>query len=134
MKYTELTEKELDEVVKKYIEYYNTVEDCCFTYEKAYKRIHQVMTIEDAMCQIQYDDNGNMTGFCMGYYKQFDDLLAYFETKPDVRFIAFDEYKELVGASQEEKLVDFFVRLGLKTKIGIIENQIDYYLVLRHQK
>lgn len=44
MKYTELTEKELDEVVKKYIEYYNTVEDCCFTYEKAYKRIHQVMS------------------------------------------------------------------------------------------
>ena len=78
MKYTELTEKELDEVVNKQIEYYNTVEDCCFTYEKAYKRIHQVMTIEDAMCKIQYDDNGNMTGFCMGYYKQFDDLLAYF--------------------------------------------------------
>ncbi len=44
---------------------------------KAYKRIHQVMTIEDAECFVQYVD-GKLSGFVMGYYKEFDDLKAYF--------------------------------------------------------
>lgn len=35
------------------------------------------MTIEDAECIVQYVD-GKMTGFVMGYYKEFDDLKAYF--------------------------------------------------------
>ena len=35
------------------------------------------MTIEDAECLVQYE-NGKMTGFVMGYYKEFDDLKAYF--------------------------------------------------------
>ena len=78
MKYNDMTEKTLDEVVNKYIEYYNGSEDGCWTYDKAYKRIHQVMTIEDSKCLIQYDDDDNMTGFVMGYYKQYDDILAYF--------------------------------------------------------
>ena len=77
MQYTKLTEENLDAVVRSYVEYYNTFEDGCWTYEKAYKRIHQVMTIEDAECMVQYDD-GKMTGFVMGYYKEFDDLRAYF--------------------------------------------------------
>lgn len=77
MEYVKLTEENIDLVVRNYIEYYNTCEDGCWTYEKAYKRIHQVMTIEDAECMVQYD-NGEMTGFVMGYYKEFDDLKAYF--------------------------------------------------------
>lgn len=77
MKYIKLTESNLDIVVRNYVEYYNTYEDGCWTYEKAYKRIHQVMTIEGAECMVQYDEE-NMTGFVMGYYKEFDDLKAYF--------------------------------------------------------
>ncbi|WP_026528149.1 GNAT family N-acetyltransferase [Butyrivibrio sp. VCD2006] len=78
MRYNDMTENELDEVVNKYIEYYNNCEDGCWTYEKAYKRIHQVMTTEDSMCLVQYDDEGSMTGFVMGYFKQYDDILGYF--------------------------------------------------------
>ena len=48
MKYTRLTEKNLSDVVRAYIAYYNNCEDGCWTYEKAYKRIHQVMAMEDA--------------------------------------------------------------------------------------
>ena len=77
MEYIKLTENNLDKVVRNYVEYYNTCEDGCWTYEKAYKRIHQVMTIEGAECMVQYDGE-NMTGFVMGYYKEFDDLKAYF--------------------------------------------------------
>lgn len=77
MKYTKLTEENLSKVVSAYIDYYNNREDGCWTYEKAYKRIHQVMTMEDAECFMQLDAE-NMTGFVMGYYKEFDDLKAYF--------------------------------------------------------
>ena len=77
MEYSKLTEENIELVVRSYVEYYNTCEDGCWTYEKAYKRIHQVMTIEDAECMVQYDGDA-MTGFVMGYYKEFDDLKAYF--------------------------------------------------------
>lgn len=76
MEYKKLTEENLDIVVRKYIDYYNS-EGGCWTYEKAYKRIHQVMTIEDSESIVQYTD-GEISGFIMGYYKEFDDLKAYF--------------------------------------------------------
>ena len=77
MTFIELTEKNLDQVIKGYIRYYNDTEGGCWSYEKAYKRIHQVMTIEGAMCRVMMKD-GQMIGFWMGYYKEFDDLTAYF--------------------------------------------------------
>ena len=89
MKYTDITNKELEEVVNKYVEYYNGQEEGCWTYETAYTRIHQVMTTNGAKCLVQYDDNGNMTGFVMGYYKQYDDILAYFLEE----IVIFDGYQ-----------------------------------------
>lgn len=77
MKYDKLTDENIGAVVSAYVDYYNNCEDGCWTYEKAYKRIHQVMTIEDAECFVQYVD-GELSGFAMGYYKEFDDLTAYF--------------------------------------------------------
>lgn len=77
IKYLKMTEENIDEVVRNYVHYYNNCEDGCWTNEKAYKRIHQVMTIEDAECFVQYDED-KMSGFVMGYYKEFDDLKAYF--------------------------------------------------------
>ena len=46
------------------------------------------MTIEDAECFVQYD-NEKMTGFVMGYYKEFDDLKAYFLEE----IVIFAEYQ-----------------------------------------
>ena len=77
MKYDKLTDENIGAVVSAYVDYYNNCEEGCWTYEKAYKRIHQVMTIEDAECFVQYVD-GKLSGFVMGYYKEFDDLKAYF--------------------------------------------------------
>ncbi len=100
MEYKKLAEENIDEVVRSYVEYYNSCEDGCWTYEKAYKRIHQVMTIEGAECFVQYD-NGNMTGFAMGYYKEFDDLKAYFLEE----IVIFAEYQNKgYGAALMEKL------------------------------
>lgn len=78
MNYRIMTEQDLEYVVTKNIEYYNTVEDCCWTYEKAYKRIHQVLTMEDSMCLVQTDDRDAITGYLMGYFKEFDDIRGYF--------------------------------------------------------
>ena len=78
MNYRIMTEQDLEYVVTKNIEYYNTVEDCCWTYEKAYKRIHQVLTMEDSMCLGQTDDRDVITGYLMGYFKEFDDIRGYF--------------------------------------------------------
>ena len=86
--YKKLTEENLDQIVRNYVDYYNTHENGCWTYEKAHKRIHQVMTIEDAECMVQYDD-GKITGFVMGYYKEFDDLKAYFLEE----IVIFAEYQ-----------------------------------------
>jgi len=55
MNYTMMTKKDLECVVERNIEYYNTVEDC-WTFEKAYKRIHQVLTLEDSMCTFKEKD------------------------------------------------------------------------------
>lgn len=75
--YAPLTAENLEDVVRGYVRYYNDCENGCWTAEKARKRIHQVMTMEDAECVVRYD-GGELTGFWMGYYKEFDDLKAYF--------------------------------------------------------
>ena len=77
IEYRKMTDENIADVVYKYVDYYNSCEEGCWTYEKAYKRLHQVMTIEDSACFVQYIDN-KMSGFVMGYYKEFDDLKAYF--------------------------------------------------------
>lgn len=100
MEYIKLTGENIDSVVKLYVDYYNNREDGCWTYEKAYKRIHQVMTIEDAECFVQYDD-GKMSGFVIGYYKEFDDLKAYFLEE----IVIFAEFQNKgYGASLMEEL------------------------------
>jgi predicted N-acetyltransferase YhbS len=78
MEYRIMTEDDLQYVAEKYTEYYNTVEECCWTHEKAYKRIHQVLTMEDSMCMVQTDQEGNITGYLMGYFKEYDDIRGYF--------------------------------------------------------
>lgn len=100
MEYKKLTEENLDEVVRNYVGYYNNCEAGCWTYEKAYKRIHQVMTIEDAECLAQYD-KGKLSGFVMGYYKEFDDLKAYFLEE----IVIFKDYQNKgYGAAFMEEL------------------------------
>lgn len=78
MNYRIMTENDLKYVAEKNNEYYNNVEGCCWTYEKAYKRIHQVFTMEDSMCMVQMDSNDTITGYLMGYFKEFDDIRGFF--------------------------------------------------------
>ncbi len=77
MKISEMTIAEVDTVLPLYIDQYNNYEDSCWTKETAGKRIRQVLNTDDSFSLIMRDDNGNAVGFVMGYFKQYDDLVAY---------------------------------------------------------
>ena len=49
MNYTTMTEADIEQIATLYMNYYNNYEGGCWTYEKAYKRIHQMVTIEDSL-------------------------------------------------------------------------------------
>lgn len=78
MKYCRMNETDVEEIARLYMDYYNNHEGGCWSYEKAYKRIHQMVTIEDSLCLIQRDEEGNPTGFAIGYFKEYDDISAYY--------------------------------------------------------
>jgi len=76
MQYRTMTETDLDRVVPLYVSYYNEKEGGTWTYQTAYKRIHQVWSHEDGFCLLMEKD-GEILGFAMGHMEQFDDLVAY---------------------------------------------------------
>ena len=59
-------------------------------------------------------------------YLPSPEICAFLETKKDVRFIAFDEYRELVGKTKEKELISFLTVLGIHTKIKIFTNSVNY--------
>ena len=73
MNYFRMSEKDLDIITSLYVRYYNENEDGIWTFEKANKRIRQVLLTPDSYCLIQ-EVNGLYTGFLMGYIKEYDDL------------------------------------------------------------
>lgn len=76
MQYTELTDKNMSEIISLYVGYYNEYEDSEWTSEVAYRRIHQVVTREDSYGLILYEDE-RPVGFAMGYLEQYEDGLVY---------------------------------------------------------
>ncbi|MDO5001557.1 MAG: GNAT family N-acetyltransferase [Eubacteriales bacterium] len=78
MTYTVMREPDVAEIARLYMDYYNGCEGGCWTLGKACRRIRQMVTIEDSLCLIQRGDEGNVTGFVIGYFKEYDDLTAYY--------------------------------------------------------
>ena len=48
MNYTPITEENVEKAATLYMNHYNQHSGGCWTYEKAYKRIHQMVTMEDS--------------------------------------------------------------------------------------
>lgn len=88
MNYFRMSEKDLDLITSLYVKYYNENEDGSWTFEKAYRRIRQVLLTPDSYCLIQ-EINGLYTGFLMGYIKEYDDLKSYFLEE----IVIFNEYQ-----------------------------------------
>lgn len=58
--------------------HYNQHSGGCWTYEKAYKRIRQMVTMEDSLCLMQEDDNDIPTGLVIGFLESYDDFTFYY--------------------------------------------------------
>lgn len=84
-----MKEKDLDIITSLYVRYYNENEEGTWTFEKAYRRIRQVLSTPDSYCIIQ-EINGVYTGFLMGYIKEYDDLKSYFLEE----IVIFNEYQD----------------------------------------
>lgn len=123
LEYVKLTEENITEVVHNYVDYYNNCEDGCWTLEKAYKRIHQVMATPDAECFAQFD-GGKMTGFVMGYYKEFDDLKAYFLEE----IVIFAEYQNKGYGSALMKELEAVVKRNGVEHIELISVNNEYHM------
>jgi len=76
MNYRRMTPEDIKEVLPLYIDYYNNCEGCMWTEQTASKRIHQVLSMEDAYGIILGKEN-HVIGFAMGYFKQYDDIVSY---------------------------------------------------------
>lgn len=105
MKYDKMRETDVDEIARRYMEYYNNHEGGCWNYEKAYKRIHQMVTMEDSLCLIQRDGLGNPTGFAIGYFKEYDDISAYYLEE----IVIFAEYQNKGYGTQFLKEIEKYV-------------------------
>jgi len=76
-----------------------------------------------------YDDGDPQAyrGAANTMYLPSPEVCAFLETKKDARFIALDEYREMVGAAKEKQLISFLTELGIKTSIKVISVEVDYY-------
>ena len=70
-----MTLSDIEAVIPLYIDYYNHCEDACWTEATVRRRIQQVLKIEDSYSLIMRAEGGEVCGFVMGYYKQYDDIV-----------------------------------------------------------
>ena len=76
MNIRELKIEDIKRLTSFYIEYYNYNEGGHWTVETALTRIWQVLTIQGAYGLV-LESKDKLVGFCMGYFKQYDDLKSY---------------------------------------------------------
>lgn len=72
------------------------------------------------------DDPQVYRGKASTLYMPSDELYAYFETKPTTRFVAYEEYLNLVGVSHEKQLRSFLAELGVKQSVSICSHTLDW--------
>ena len=89
MNYTPITEENIEKVATLYMNHYNQHSGGCWTYEKAYKRIHQMVMMEDSLCLMQEDDNDIPTGLVIGFLESYDDFTFYYLDE----ILIFGEYQ-----------------------------------------
>lgn len=76
MTYRVMQLSDISLIIPMYIDYYNKRSEGEWTEQKVYKRIHQVWSMDDSYCLVVENDE-SIIAFAMGFYKQYDDLLAY---------------------------------------------------------
>ena len=72
----EMKLEDIELILPMYLSYYNEQEGGCWTAETAGKRIRQVLHMDDSYALLMEDDI-DVIGFAVGYFKQYDDIVGY---------------------------------------------------------
>lgn len=88
----------------------------------AEEREELVRQIRNCEFLTYYDKNDQQAyrGAADTMYIPRPELLEWFETKPSTRFIALDEYKQMVGQERERQLFSFLDELGVNKKVSLV--------------
>ena len=70
------------------------------------------------------DDETQYRGRADELYFPTESLCAWFETKPNTKFVSYEEYVDLVGKEAEEDLVEFLTALGVKNVPCLLTYQL----------
>lgn len=109
MNIREMNVDDIAKVINLYIKYYNEIENSCWTEKTAFKRIHQVLTMEGSYSLILEDNENKAIGFAMGYFKQYDDIVGY--TLEEI-IIEYDEQNKGYGSKLLKAIEDSAVKEG----------------------
>ena len=86
-----------------------------------------IRNIKNCAFLTYYDENKQQTyhDTASKLYLPTPELRKWFETKPDTRFLDFDEYLKAAGKEKEEQLRSFFLSLGVNDEVVIVTVPID---------
>lgn len=73
----------------------------------------------------QKNEKQMFRGKAESIYLPTPELLDYFETAKDIKFVALDKYKALIPSGLEQQLIDFLIKIGVKNSPSIIYKKID---------
>lgn len=72
------------------------------------------------------DDSTIYRGKASMLYFPSESLRKWFQSKPDTRFIEFEEYLQSVDESDKEVLISFFSELGVKDEPRVLSRRLSY--------
>jgi hypothetical protein len=72
------------------------------------------------------DDDTQYRGKADELYFPNEPLQQWFETKPDTKFVSFDDYLKIVGEEKREELVDFLSSLGVRDTPRVLTCELDW--------
>jgi len=76
---------------------------------------------------ILYQSNSDETqyrGKAGGLYFPYEHIRRWFQSKPETKFISFDEYLQLVNEDEKEQLIRFLTELGVKDMPRIFSRKL----------
>ncbi len=106
--YKRLTVVDIALVLPIYLQYYNEIEGGSWTDQKATARIQQMVTIQDSFGLIALQ-KGVVVAFCMGYFRQYDDVITY---NLDEIVVATDYRNKGIGSAFLEEIFAQVQQLG----------------------
>jgi hypothetical protein len=71
-------------------------------------------------------DETQYRGKARELYFPFEPLTRWFESKPDTKFVSFDDYIEIVGEDKKKELVEFLSVLGVQDTPRIVPKELDW--------